>query len=56
MRLHLSKKCGCAVVQSADPTQPLWLWPPSSRLAVLHARRRDGVILDDEPVGDPEYA
>lgn len=56
MRLHLSKRCGCAVVQSADPTQPLWLFPPAQALAVLHARRRDGVIQDDEPTGDPDYS
>lgn len=37
-------------------TQPLWNLAPRYRLALLHERRVRGVILDDEPAGDPEYA
>ncbi|MFC4494042.1 hypothetical protein ACFPA8_07840 [Streptomyces ovatisporus] len=37
-------------------TQPLWNLAPRYRLALLHERRVRGVLLDDEPAGDPEYA
>lgn len=56
MKLHFAKTCGCAEVQYVDTARPLWIYPPNMGLAVLHGRRRDGSILDDEPAGDPEYA
>ncbi|MFE9335295.1 hypothetical protein [Streptomyces sp. NPDC007063] len=36
--------------------QPLWYLPPCARPALLHERRRRGILQGDpEPIGDVEY-
>lgn len=47
-----------ALADALDETvlSPLWDWPVMARPLVLSERRRRGLILDDEPTGDPEFS